>query len=118
MPPALAERLHGRRFGKIFVAMQAAQADQGVAVGWHRLVSRLKAGVSIEDRAEEIARRGLLTSLNVHPQMLFPCYDWPAKALSRPRQYGRGRTPLCPGVGSWRPARARPPERWVCRLFC
>ena len=29
---------HGRRFGKFFVALQAAQADQGVAVGWHRLV--------------------------------------------------------------------------------
>ncbi|MER9637916.1 LysR substrate-binding domain-containing protein [Mesorhizobium sp. M0228] len=28
----------GRRFGKFFVALQAAQADQGVAVGWHRLV--------------------------------------------------------------------------------
>ncbi|TGQ18987.1 LysR substrate-binding domain-containing protein [Mesorhizobium sp. M00.F.Ca.ET.217.01.1.1] len=28
----------GRRFGKFFVALQAAQADQGIAVGWHRLV--------------------------------------------------------------------------------
>ncbi|MER9136110.1 LysR substrate-binding domain-containing protein [Mesorhizobium sp. M0830] len=28
----------GRRFGKFLVAMQAAQADQGVALGWHRLV--------------------------------------------------------------------------------
>jgi LysR family glycine cleavage system transcriptional activator len=30
--------MRGRRFGKFFVALQAAQADQGVAVGWHRLV--------------------------------------------------------------------------------
>ena len=28
----------GRRFGKFSVALQAAQADQGVAVGWHRLM--------------------------------------------------------------------------------
>lgn len=28
----------GRRFGKFFVALQAAQANQGIAVGWHRLV--------------------------------------------------------------------------------
>ncbi|TXH33382.1 MAG: LysR family transcriptional regulator [Rhodospirillaceae bacterium] len=31
----------GRRFGKFSVALQAAQADQGVAVGWHRLVRPL-----------------------------------------------------------------------------
>ncbi|MBM2716020.1 LysR family transcriptional regulator [Mesorhizobium caraganae] len=30
--------LRGHRFSKFFVALQAAQADQGVAVGWHRLV--------------------------------------------------------------------------------
>ncbi|TGQ53520.1 hypothetical protein EN836_15130 [Mesorhizobium sp. M1C.F.Ca.ET.193.01.1.1] len=33
--------LRGRRFGKVFVALQAAQANQGVAVGWHRLVRHL-----------------------------------------------------------------------------
>ncbi|ANK95550.1 MULTISPECIES: ParB/RepB/Spo0J family partition protein [unclassified Rhizobium] len=32
-------------------------------------VRRVKAGVSIEDLAEDIARRGLLTSLNVRPQV-------------------------------------------------
>ena len=31
----------GRRFGKFAVALQAAQADQGLAVGWHRLVRPL-----------------------------------------------------------------------------
>lgn len=31
----------GRRFGKYSVALQAAQADQGVALGWHRLVRQL-----------------------------------------------------------------------------
>lgn len=31
----------GRRFGKFSVALQAAQADQGVAVGWDRLVRHL-----------------------------------------------------------------------------
>ncbi len=31
----------GRRFGKFFVALQAAQADQGIAIGWHRLVKLL-----------------------------------------------------------------------------
>jgi len=31
----------GRRFGKFSVALQAVQADQGVAVGWHRLVRHL-----------------------------------------------------------------------------
>lgn len=31
----------GRRFGKFSVALQAAQADQGLAVGWHRLVRPL-----------------------------------------------------------------------------
>ena len=31
----------GRRFGKFSVVLQAAQADQGVAVGWHRLVRQL-----------------------------------------------------------------------------
>jgi DNA-binding transcriptional LysR family regulator len=31
----------GRRFSKFAVAIQAAQADQGVAVGWHRLVRHL-----------------------------------------------------------------------------
>jgi DNA-binding transcriptional LysR family regulator len=31
----------GRRFSKFSVALQAAQADQGVAVGWHRLVRHL-----------------------------------------------------------------------------
>ncbi|MER8659453.1 LysR substrate-binding domain-containing protein [Mesorhizobium sp. M0847] len=30
--------LRGHRFSRVFVALQAAQADQGVAVGWHRLV--------------------------------------------------------------------------------
>ncbi|MER9953161.1 LysR substrate-binding domain-containing protein [Mesorhizobium sp. M0047] len=30
--------LRGHRFSKFFVALQAAQADQGVAVGWDRLV--------------------------------------------------------------------------------
>ncbi|MER8760478.1 LysR substrate-binding domain-containing protein [Mesorhizobium sp. M0976] len=33
--------LRGRRFGKFFVALQAVQADQGIAVGWHRLVRHL-----------------------------------------------------------------------------
>ena len=33
--------IRGRRFGKFIVALQAAQADQGVAVGWHRLVRNL-----------------------------------------------------------------------------
>ncbi|MDX8479906.1 LysR substrate-binding domain-containing protein [Mesorhizobium sp. VK24D] len=33
--------LRGRRFGKFFVALQAAQANQGIAVGWHRLVRPL-----------------------------------------------------------------------------
>ncbi|MER8602012.1 LysR substrate-binding domain-containing protein [Mesorhizobium sp. M1339] len=33
--------LRGRRFSKFFVALQAAQAEQGVAVGWHRLVRTL-----------------------------------------------------------------------------
>ncbi|ESZ53446.1 LysR substrate-binding domain-containing protein [Mesorhizobium sp. L103C131B0] len=33
--------LRGHRFTKFFVALQAAQADQGVAVGWHRLVRTL-----------------------------------------------------------------------------
>ncbi|MET2832457.1 LysR substrate-binding domain-containing protein [Mesorhizobium shangrilense] len=33
--------LRGRRFSKFFVTLQAAQADQGVAVGWHRLVRPL-----------------------------------------------------------------------------
>jgi DNA-binding transcriptional LysR family regulator len=31
----------GRRFGKFSVALQAAQADQGIAVGWHRLVRHM-----------------------------------------------------------------------------
>jgi len=31
----------GRRFGKFSVALQAAQADQGVAIGWHRLVRHI-----------------------------------------------------------------------------
>jgi DNA-binding transcriptional LysR family regulator len=31
----------GRRFGKFSVALQAAQADQGLAIGWHRLVRHL-----------------------------------------------------------------------------
>lgn len=30
--------MRGRRFGKFSVALQAAQANQGVAVGWSRLV--------------------------------------------------------------------------------
>src|SRR5690606_9905040 len=30
--------MRGRRFSKFSVALQDAQADQGVAVGWHRLV--------------------------------------------------------------------------------
>ncbi|WP_374650794.1 LysR substrate-binding domain-containing protein [Dongia sp.] len=33
--------IKGRRFGKFSVALQCAQADQGVAVGWHRLVRQL-----------------------------------------------------------------------------
>lgn len=33
--------MRGRRFSKFSVALQAAQADQGVAVGWHRLVRPL-----------------------------------------------------------------------------
>lgn len=33
--------LRGRRFGKFSVALQAAQADQGIAIGWHRLVRHL-----------------------------------------------------------------------------
>ncbi len=35
--------LRGRRFGKVFVALQAAQANQGVAIGWHRIVRQLVA---------------------------------------------------------------------------
>jgi DNA-binding transcriptional LysR family regulator len=35
--------IRGRRFGKFNVALQAAQADQGVAVGWHKLVKSLVA---------------------------------------------------------------------------
>ena len=35
------EPLRGRRFGKFSVALQAAQADQGIAIGWHRLVRPL-----------------------------------------------------------------------------
>jgi len=35
--------IKGRRYGKFSVALQAAQADQGVAVGWHRLVRSLVA---------------------------------------------------------------------------
>ena len=31
----------GRRFGKYSVTLQAAQADQGVAIGWHKLVRQL-----------------------------------------------------------------------------
>ncbi|MCV3243958.1 DNA-binding transcriptional LysR family regulator [Mesorhizobium robiniae] len=31
----------GRRFGKFSATMQAAQADQGVAIGWHRLIHPL-----------------------------------------------------------------------------
>jgi DNA-binding transcriptional LysR family regulator len=33
--------IKGRRFGKFSVALQAAQADQGIAVGWHRLVRHM-----------------------------------------------------------------------------
>lgn len=33
--------LKGRRFGKFSVCLQAAQADQGVAIGWDRLVAPL-----------------------------------------------------------------------------
>lgn len=33
--------LRGRRFGKFSVAVQAVQADQGIAIGWHRLVRHL-----------------------------------------------------------------------------
>ncbi|MBB2796785.1 UNVERIFIED_ORG: DNA-binding transcriptional LysR family regulator [Rhizobium pisi] len=33
--------LSGRRFGKFSVALQAAMADQGLVVGWHRLVGPL-----------------------------------------------------------------------------
>jgi ParB family chromosome partitioning protein len=32
-------------------------------------VRRIKAGVSVEDLAEDIARRGLLQSLNVRPEL-------------------------------------------------
>ena len=32
-------------------------------------VRRIKAGVSVEDLAEDIARRGLLQSLNVRPKL-------------------------------------------------
>ncbi|MUZ66451.1 hypothetical protein, partial [Agrobacterium vitis] len=32
-------------------------------------VRKIKAGVSIEDLAEDIAHRGLLTSLNVRPEL-------------------------------------------------
>ena len=46
--------LRGRRFGKFFVAMQAAQANQGVAVGWHRLSRRL----IDEGKARQIYRAG------------------------------------------------------------
>lgn len=33
----------GRRFGKFNVALQAAMADQGVVIGWHRIVADLVA---------------------------------------------------------------------------
>ena len=33
--------LPGRRFGTLGVVLQACQEDQGVAVGWHRLVRPL-----------------------------------------------------------------------------
>ncbi|WP_312795055.1 LysR substrate-binding domain-containing protein [Tianweitania sp.] len=35
------DALQGRRFGKFSVALQAAQAGRGVAMGWHRLVQNL-----------------------------------------------------------------------------
>lgn len=33
--------LRGRRFGKFSIALQAAMADQGLVLGWHRLVAPL-----------------------------------------------------------------------------
>ncbi|SIQ82224.1 DNA-binding transcriptional regulator, LysR family [Paracoccus thiocyanatus] len=33
--------LRGRRFGKFSIALQAAMADQGLVIGWHRLVGPL-----------------------------------------------------------------------------
>src|SRR5258708_36633451 len=57
-------------------------------------VRRLKAGVSIEDLAEDIARRGLLQSLNVRPaldadaaepgQLEPPAGTPPYRSLQRP----------------------------------
>lgn len=38
----------GRRFSRFGIAIQAAQANQGVAIGWHRLVSQaVKAGALV-----------------------------------------------------------------------
>jgi DNA-binding transcriptional LysR family regulator len=49
----------GRRFGKFFVAMQAAQADQGAAVGWHRLVkSQIDEGKLVRLTDLELAAPG------------------------------------------------------------
>lgn len=39
--------LRGRRFGKFFVALQAAEVGQGVALGWHRLVRTVVDGGSL-----------------------------------------------------------------------
>lgn len=37
----LARAVRGRRFGKFSIALQAAIADQGLVIGWHRLVGPL-----------------------------------------------------------------------------
>ncbi|MER9915311.1 LysR substrate-binding domain-containing protein [Mesorhizobium sp. M0050] len=53
------EPLRGHRFSKFFVALQAAQADQGVAVGWHRLLrTSVEAGKLVRTTDLELDAQG------------------------------------------------------------
>ena len=47
-------------------------------------VRRIKAGVSVEELAEDIARRGLLQSLSVRPGIPFSFPGWQHHSMARP----------------------------------
>lgn len=65
---SVTEKRYGRGYRK-FTLSAARDIPFNKLVLSQQNVRKIKAGVSIEDLAEDIAHRGLLSSLNVRPEL-------------------------------------------------
>ena len=75
-------------------------------------VRRIKAGVSVEELAEDIARRGLLQSLSVRPGIPLSFPGWRQRPHAPDRSRAAGRVAVlfaCPSADAARRSRPRAP---------